>query len=178
MSTRNISWGVKADNLTIFKRRLSWNLGPSTYWNPQSLFRSVKRLLYLYRLKERKVPTWVGDWASPIGGLEAMKSILALYQLVTYEGRTESHEQRLDSFETCRGDKKLGNKIDYKNCASRWSLTLWHLNFLYNFSTPVFKMWILQEPKRIGLWNKGHLEEKKNGECAACLKYSVSIFVE
>ena len=39
-------------------------------------------------------------------------------------------------------------------------------------------MWILQEPKKIALRNKRHLEEGKNGECAACLKYSVSIFVE
>ena len=42
----------------------------------------------------------------------------------------------------------------------------------------VFKMWILQEPKMIALWNKRHLQEKKNGECVACLKYSVSTFVE
>ena len=34
-----------------------------------------------------------------------------------------------------------------------------------------------QEPKRIALWNKRHFEEK-NGEYAACLKYSVLIFVE
>ena len=26
---------------------------------------------------------------------------------------------------------------------------------------PVFEMWILQEPKKIVLWNKRHLEEKK-----------------
>jgi len=30
--------------------------------------------------------------------------------------------------------------------------------------------------KKIALWNKRHFEEK-NGECAACLKYSVLIFV-
>jgi len=28
----------------------------------------------------------------------------------------------------------------------------------------------------VALWNKRHFEEK-NGECAACLKYSVLIFV-
>ena len=32
-------------------------------------------------------------------------------------------DERLDSFETCRTDKNFGIKIDYKNCASRWSLT-------------------------------------------------------
>jgi len=39
MSTRNISWGWRwavrrADNLTTFMCRLSWNLGASTSWNP------------------------------------------------------------------------------------------------------------------------------------------------
>jgi hypothetical protein len=38
-------------------------------------------------------------------------------------------------------------------------------------------MWIIYEPKIVALWNKWHFEEKK-GECAACLKYSVLIFVE
>jgi hypothetical protein len=38
-------------------------------------------------------------------------------------------------------------------------------------------MWIIQEPKKEALWNKQHFEEK-NRECAACLKYSVRIFVE
>ena len=32
-------------------------------------------------------------------------------------------------------------------------------------------------PKKLALRNKRHFEEK-NGECAACLKYSVLIFVE
>jgi hypothetical protein len=31
--------------------------------------------------------------------------------------------------------------------------------------------------KKVALWNKRHFEEK-NGECAACLKYSVLVFVE
>jgi hypothetical protein len=38
-------------------------------------------------------------------------------------------------------------------------------------------MWITHEPKKVALWNKWHFEEK-NGECAACLKYSVLIVVE
>jgi hypothetical protein len=31
--------------------------------------------------------------------------------------------------------------------------------------------------KKVALWNKWHFEEE-NGECAACLKYSVLIVVE
>jgi hypothetical protein len=30
----------------------------------------------------------------------------------------------------------------------------------------------------VELWNKWHFEERKKGECAACLKNSVRIFVE
>jgi hypothetical protein len=41
----------------------------------------------------------------------------------------------------------------------------------------VCKVRIIQEPKKVALWNKWHFEEK-NRECAACLKYSVLIFVE
>jgi len=38
----------RADNLTTFMCRLSWNLGSSTSWNPQGLSRPVMGLLYLY----------------------------------------------------------------------------------------------------------------------------------
>jgi hypothetical protein len=38
-------------------------------------------------------------------------------------------------------------------------------------------MWIIQEPRKVALWNKRHFEDK-NGECAVYLKYSVLIFVE
>ena len=53
MSTRIVSWGHRrpvrrADNLTTFMCRLSWNLGASTSWNPQGLSRPVMGLLYLY----------------------------------------------------------------------------------------------------------------------------------
>ena len=56
MSTRNISWGVKrpvrrADNLTTFICRVSWNLGATTSWSPRGLSRPVMGLLYLYLLR-------------------------------------------------------------------------------------------------------------------------------
>ena len=49
MSTRNISWGKRrpvrrADNLTTFMCRLSWNLGASPSWKPQGLSRPVMGL--------------------------------------------------------------------------------------------------------------------------------------
>ena len=47
-----------------------------------------------------------------------------------------------------------------------------------NFSTPVYKMWIIQEPNTLELWNKLLFEEEKNGEYIQRLKYSVPISVE
>jgi hypothetical protein len=60
MSTRNIFWGEvgggrrlmgRADNLTTFMCRLSWNVGVSTSWNPLGLSRLVMGLLHLYLLQ-------------------------------------------------------------------------------------------------------------------------------
>jgi hypothetical protein len=43
-------------------------------------------------------------------------------------------------------------------------LTFWHRNHFFNFSTPVYKMWIIQEPNKLELWNKLHFEERKKTE--------------
>jgi len=53
MSTRNNYWGLRrpvrrADNLTTFTYRLSWNLWASASWNLPSLFRLVMGLIYLF----------------------------------------------------------------------------------------------------------------------------------
>ena len=41
-------------------------------------------------------------------------------------------------------------------------LTFWHRSyFFFNFSTPVYKMWIIQEQNKLELWNKLHFEEEK-----------------
>ena len=45
---------------------------------------------------------------------------------------------------------------------SQSDLTFWCRNyFFFNFCTPVYKMWIIQEPNKLELWNKLHFEEKK-----------------
>jgi hypothetical protein len=41
----------RADNLTTFMRRLSWNLGASTSWNPHGLSRPAMGLIYLLPLQ-------------------------------------------------------------------------------------------------------------------------------
>jgi len=45
----------RADNLTTFMCRLSWNLGASTPWDPLGLSRHVMGLLYHFTHKECKV---------------------------------------------------------------------------------------------------------------------------
>ena len=58
-------------------------------------------------------------------------------------------------------------------------LTFWRRNFFFLIlAHPVYKMWIIQEPNRLELWNKQHFEEEKNGEYIPFLKYSGPIFVE
>jgi len=57
-------------------------------------------------------------------------------------------------------------------------LTFWRRNYFFLIlAQPVYKMWIIQEPNTIELWNKLHFEEEKT-EFIPCLKYSVPIFVE
>jgi hypothetical protein len=62
MSTRNISWGVKAAGAygrqpTTFMCRLSRNLGASTSWNPLGLSRPAMGLLYLLLKYEQEFKT-------------------------------------------------------------------------------------------------------------------------
>ena len=57
-------------------------------------------------------------------------------------------------------------RVDVPTLLTVWPCTAWWLNFrrrnfLLNFSTPVFKMWIIQKPKKVALWNKRHFEEEK-----------------
>ena len=41
------------------------------------------------------------------------------------------------------------------------SLTFWRRIFFKILVHPVFKMWVIQKPKTVALWNKRHFEEKK-----------------
>ena len=40
-------------------------------------------------------------------------------------------------------------------------LTFWRRNYFLILAHPVYKMWIMQEPNTLELWNKLHFEEKK-----------------
>ena len=58
-------------------------------------------------------------------------------------------------------------------------LTFWRRNYFFLIlAHPVYKMWIIQEPNTLELWNKLHFEVEKNGEYIPWLKYSVPILVE
>ena len=64
------------------------------------------------------------------------------------------------------------------NIASYWiNLSAPELFFLI-LAHSVYKMWLIQEPKKLALWNTLHFEEENDGEYRVCLKYSVPTFVE
>ena len=60
---------------------------------------------------------------------------------------------------------------------SNFSLTFWRRNFFQILAHSVFKMWVIQKPNKVALWNKWHSEEKK-WRSYSMFKYSVRIFVE
>ena len=43
----------------------------------------------------------------------------------------------------------------------RLALTFWSRNYFLKFSTPVYKVWIIQGPNKLELWNKLHFVEDK-----------------
>ena len=40
-------------------------------------------------------------------------------------------------------------------------LTFWRRNLFLILEHPVYKMWIIQEPNKLELWNKLHFKEEK-----------------
>ena len=52
------------------------------------------------------------------------------------------------------------SKIFVKNSSTKFNLLATDF-FFSHFSTPVFKMWLIQKPNKVALWNKRHFEEKK-----------------
>jgi hypothetical protein len=59
---------------------------------------------------------------------------------------------------------RANSQNDWNWCAEYSLLTLWRQSpFFLNFCTPVFKIWIIQEPNKVELWNKQHFEQKRTG---------------
>ena len=47
-------------------------------------------------------------------------------------------------------------------CSELVQLTFWRRNYFFLIlAHPVYKMWIIQEPNTLDLWNKLHFEEEK-----------------
>jgi hypothetical protein len=59
----------RADNLTTFMCRLSWNLGTSTCWNCQGLSRPVMELLYLIIIIYLSW-NWTTCWPVPVSRIQ------------------------------------------------------------------------------------------------------------
>jgi hypothetical protein len=80
MSIGNISWRLvrRADNLTTFMCRLSWNLESSTSWSPLGLSRPVMELLYLYLIFPNGIShespnfLWQGTTSVIMGWMEGL----------------------------------------------------------------------------------------------------------
>jgi hypothetical protein len=47
-----------ADNLTTFMYRLSWNLGASTSWKPQGLYRDC----FTFTMLQKAIPSHIKNW--------------------------------------------------------------------------------------------------------------------
>jgi hypothetical protein len=61
-----------------------------------------------------------------------------------------SSHNKICSDESCRESQN-----------THFMLTLWRRIFFLILAHPVYKMWIIQEPKKVALWNKRHFEEEK-----------------
>ena len=45
--------------------------------------------------------------------------------------------------------------------STSYLLNFWRRNYFLILAHPVYKMWIIQDPNKLELWNKLHFEEKK-----------------
>ena len=76
-----------------------------------------------------------------------------------YKFHTMTHKDR-------KGPEKHPGDIPLHNFCVRWMsnkacLTFWRRVFLQILAHPVFKMWVIQKPNKVALWNKWHFEETK-----------------
>ena len=49
----------------------------------------------------------------------------------------------------------------YTTCIQRIHFNLLVTDFFQILAHPVFKMWVIQKPNKVALWNKRRFEEKK-----------------
>ena len=64
----------------------------------------------------------------------------------------------------CENETSTEKKKEVRCLSFKMSITFWRRIFFFFFqilALPVFKMWVIQKPNKVALWNKGHFEEKK-----------------
>jgi hypothetical protein len=69
----------------------------------------------------------------------------------------------------------LGSRLKTGLITSTHILTLWRRSFFKIFTHPVFKMWIIQEPNKVELWNKRHFKRKERRLCSTFKIFSTNI---
>ena len=117
----------------------------------------------------------MGIHSSSLEGVEQFK----------YLGTTLTHQNSIQDW--IKSGLKSGNACYYSvlNLLSsillpkNLKMNLLATDFFFQIlAHPVFKMWVIQKPYKVALWNKTAFWREKNGDYTACLKYSVRIFVE
>ena len=106
----------RADNLTTFMCRLSWNLGASTSWNSQGLSRAVMEFLYLY-LYHWKV--WI------VQQFAVCKSILVQQYDDIWCGLQSTVQVKLPAILSCRSITL--HNTEFPSQATALILTIWSL---------------------------------------------------
>ena len=85
----------------------------------------------------------------------------------TYICFVREYAVQSDTGETCmrtNSNEKWRRKlrIRFPGVSVHSKLTLWCRNYFFLIlAHPVYKMWIIQEPNKLALWNELHFEEKK-----------------
>ena len=50
---------------------------------------------------------------------------------------------------------------EQQTCFEEKHINLLETDFFQILAHPVFKMWVIQKPNKVALWNKRHFEDKK-----------------
>ena len=89
--------------------------------------------------------------------------MISLHNLTAYMVTQQQLEAQVQ-----RGNKESTNTRPghSKTRVTGTNLTLWRRIYFFFLilAHPVYKMWIIQEPNKLALWNKLYFEEKKKTE--------------
>ena len=147
----------------------------------------VKRLISSYQSPNRQVfrkyaqkywtvclADWEVRWMQRLIVTRHLKTLLTCAHTFNSTDKLGTHRTtwsiqcNAEYYVTQLDDALQYNRPYYKKCQQNTLLkTLFSLNPLAQellfliLAHPVYKMWIIQEPNKLALWNKLHFEEKK-----------------